>query len=63
LSVYNVVFRYYRASATAGFLIAPSALWISVAAFLVYTIWKINPGPDGKCEPMLPRKQAELQEA
>eukprot|EP00227_Mantoniella_beaufortii_P014081 CAMPEP_0197590114 /NCGR_PEP_ID=MMETSP1326-20131121/10810_1 /TAXON_ID=1155430 /ORGANISM="Genus nov. species nov., Strain RCC2288" /LENGTH=348 /DNA_ID=CAMNT_0043155115 /DNA_START=15 /DNA_END=1061 /DNA_ORIENTATION=- len=57
LSVYNVVWQYYGASATAGYIIAPSALWISVAAFLVYTIWKINPGPDGVCEPLLPRKQ------
>jgi tryptophan-rich sensory protein len=41
---------------TAGFLIAPSAVWISVAAFLVYSIWKINPGADGELELLLPRQ-------
>jgi hypothetical protein len=33
-----------------------SAVWISVATFLVYTIWRINPRPDGVLEPLLPRK-------
>lgn len=55
-SVYNVVFQYYNVVPTAGYLIAPSAVWISVATFLVYTIWRINPGPDGELEPLLPRK-------
>ena len=40
----------------AGYLIAPSAVWISVATFLVYTIWRINPRPDGELEPLLPMK-------
>lgn len=56
LSVYNVVFQYYSVLPTAGFLIAPSAVWISVATFLVYSIWKLNPAPDGELEPLLPRK-------
>jgi len=56
LSVYNVVFQFYRVLPTAGFLIAPSAVWISVAAFLVYSIWKINPGADGELELLLPRQ-------
>lgn len=56
VSVYNVVFQYYAASTTAGYLIAPSAAWISIATFLVYTIWRINPRSDGELEPLLPRK-------
>jgi len=32
-----------------------------VAAFLVYTIWKINPGPDGVREPLLPLKGLAVQ--
>lgn len=55
ISVYNVVFQYYAASTIAGYLIAPSAVWISIATFLVYTIWRINPRSDGELEPLLPR--------
>jgi benzodiazapine receptor len=46
LSVYNLVFQYFKVSQTAGALIAPSAVWISIATVLVWTIWKINPGTD-----------------
>jgi len=54
LSVYNVVFQYLRVDRTAGFLIAPSAVWISVATVLVWTIWNINPREDGTREPLAP---------
>jgi benzodiazapine receptor len=56
LSVYNLVFQYFKVSQTAGALIAPSAVWISIATVLVWTIWKINPGADGKPEPLAPMK-------
>lgn len=54
LSVYVVVFQYLRVDRTAGFLIAPSAVWISVATVLVWTIWNINPREDGTREPLAP---------
>ena len=54
LSVYNVVFQYLRVDRTAGILIAPSAVWISVATVLVWTIWNINPRADGTREPLAP---------
>ena len=54
LSVYNVVFQYLRVDRTAGILIAPSAVWISVATVLVWTIWNINPREDGTREPLAP---------
>ena len=46
LSVYNVVFQYLRVDRTAGLLIAPSAVWITVATALVWTIWTLNPRAD-----------------
>ena len=53
LSVYAVVFCYAKTSAVAGYVIAPSALWITIAAVLVTTIWKMNPKPDGTLEPLV----------
>ena len=54
LSVVNVVVQYLRVDRTAGLLIAPSAVWISVATALVWTIWNINPRADGTREPLAP---------
>ena len=56
-SVYAVVAKYYAVAPKAGVMIAPSAVWISVATVLVWTIWKINPGEDGEREPLLPTKE------
>ena len=60
-SVYNVVYQYWSVSVKAGVLIAPSAVWISVATLLVYTIWKINPRADGTREPLWPMKPALIE--
>ena len=57
-SVYNVVYQYWSVTPKAGVLIAPSAVWITVATVLVYTIWKINPREDGTREPLWPMKPA-----
>ena len=54
LSVYNVVFQYLRVDRTAGLLITPSAVWITVATALVWTIWTLNPRADGTREPLAP---------
>jgi len=51
LSVIGVDYLYFQTQTLAGALLAPSCLWITIATFLVYTIWGLN----GK-EPMLPMK-------
>lgn len=50
-SVYHAIFRYSQVSATAGKVLAPSGVWLSVATVLIWTIWDMN----GR-EPFLPRK-------
>lgn len=63
LSVYNVVLQYWKVTPNAGYLIAPSAVWISVATVLVWTIWRINPRPDGSREPLFPTRPKVAAEA
>lgn len=41
-SVILVDTLYFQLSTTAGAILAPSCIWISVASFLVYSIWKLN---------------------
>ena len=50
-SVYAAVATYYAVLPTAGLLLAPSALWISIASVLTWTIWDMNDR-----EPLLPRQ-------
>jgi len=42
VSVYAAVYFFYDVSPLAGLILAPSALWISVACFLTMEIWKLN---------------------
>ena len=42
LSVIVTVFKYYETLPLAGKLLAPSAVWLSVASLLVFTIWRLN---------------------
>ena len=51
-SVYAAVGTYYRAAPLAGKLLAPSAVWISIASVLTWTIWSINEPR----EPLLPKQ-------
>ena len=51
MSVVGVVYAYWKTAPLAGFVLAPSAVWITVASFLVYSIWDLN----GR-EPMMPMK-------
>jgi translocator protein len=44
-SAVAVVAAYWAVDPLAGQLIAPSAVWISVAAYLIYSIWDINDRP------------------
>ena len=47
-SVLNVVRSYNEVSPLAACIIAPSALWLTVATALVWTIWRINYTAQGK---------------
>ena len=41
-SVLYAVNAYFHVSQLAGFILAPSAVWLSIATFLVYSIWQLN---------------------
>lgn len=41
-SVLYTTYQYYLARPLAGLILAPSAVWLSVASFLVYSIWQLN---------------------
>jgi len=41
-SVWNAIVRYHRVLPSAGQILAPSGLWISVATVLTFGIWRIN---------------------
>lgn len=47
-SVLNVVRTYHDVSPLAARIIAPSAVWLTVATVLVWTIWRINYAAQGK---------------
>lgn len=55
-SVYNMVFQYYRTLPLAGKIIAPSAVWLTVATCLVFSIWRLNSEKFGR-PPLLPSKE------
>lgn len=46
-----VAAAYYSTDATAGYVIAPSAVWIGIASALIISIWDLN----GR-EPLVPLK-------
>lgn len=50
-SVYFAIYTYFGVLPLAGKLLAPSAVWISIASVLTWTIWSMN----GK-EALLPRE-------
>jgi benzodiazapine receptor len=52
LSVIAVTFFYWQTVPKAGILLAPSAIWISIASVLVYSIWQLN-----GAEPLYPLKR------
>mmetsp|Transcript_33087 Transcript_33087/g.43559 ORF Transcript_33087/g.43559 Transcript_33087/m.43559 type:complete len:293 (+) Transcript_33087:43-921(+) len=55
MSVYYLVFTYFNTSTLAGYIIAPSAVWLSVATLLVTTLWRLN--SEGiEDEPLYPYK-------
>jgi len=54
-SAYNVVYQYYKVVPTAGYVIAPLAVWLTIATTLVWGIWCINT-PREPLYPTKPRK-------
>ena len=54
-SVYKAVLTFYAAAPLAGLLLAPSAVWISIASVLTWTIWSINTPR----QPLLPRQDGK----
>ena len=51
-SVYYAVYTFFLVKPLAGALLAPSAVWITIASVLTWTIWKINTPR----EPLLPKQ-------
>ncbi|KAJ1439663.1 TspO/MBR family-domain-containing protein [Ochromonadaceae sp. CCMP2298] len=41
-SVYYTTYQYYKTLPTAGYVLAPSCVWITIASALVWTIYRIN---------------------
>jgi benzodiazapine receptor len=41
-SVMYTVYKYYKTLPLAGYILAPSALWLTVASYLVFSIWRLN---------------------
>jgi tryptophan-rich sensory protein len=42
LSVLIATQQYYQISPKAAYVLAPSAIWLSIANFLVFSIWRLN---------------------
>lgn len=55
LSALIVTIFYWQTNSTAGMILAPSCIWLTVAAVLVFSIWQLN----GK-EPLYPLKRAVI---
>lgn len=56
LSAWNCVRVFLETSQTAGFLLVPMAVWLSIAPVLVTNIWFINTDEDGRKMPLFPVK-------
>ena len=56
LSVFAVTWIYGQTLPIAGWILFPSCIWLTIASFLVYSIWQLN----GK-EPMYPLKLDDRQ--
>lgn len=57
-SSYNVVAQYYKVIPTAGYMIAPLAVWLTIASVLVWNIWLINDK-----QPLYPTKPRKFANA
>ena len=45
-SLLKTISEYHKARPAAALVLAPSAVWITVASFLVFSIWRLNSTPD-----------------
>jgi benzodiazapine receptor len=41
-SVYNATYLYFKTLPVAGKILAPSSVWLTIATFLIYSIWRLN---------------------
>lgn len=41
-SVWNAIYRYYQVVPKAGYVLAPSGVWITIATVLTFSIWRLN---------------------
>lgn len=48
LSLAYTVYQYYLIKPIASFILLPSLIWISIASFLIYSIYKLNYDDYGK---------------
>ena len=53
-SVFNALYQFYNVRPLAGLVLAPSALWLSIATVLTWSIWSLNGRP-----PLIPRKDGQ----
>lgn len=44
-AVFAMMVAFWDARTLAGLLVVPYVLWVGFAAFLTYTIWRLNPDP------------------
>mmetsp|Transcript_3962 Transcript_3962/g.4043 ORF Transcript_3962/g.4043 Transcript_3962/m.4043 type:complete len:299 (-) Transcript_3962:264-1160(-) len=42
MSIYATIYEYWETLPLAGYILAPSGVWITIATFLIFTIWRIN---------------------
>ncbi|GAX81709.1 hypothetical protein CEUSTIGMA_g9137.t1 [Chlamydomonas eustigma] len=53
-----VTASYFMVDKTAGMVLSPMCLWLTIASALVYSIWCINPREDGQKQPLFPVREA-----
>jgi benzodiazapine receptor len=55
-SAIGVTAAYYQADLSAGLLLSPSVVWLTIASVLVTDIWRINVDANGDRMPLVPVK-------
>lgn len=57
-----VTATYYMADPQAGMILSPSCLWLTVASFLVLSIWSLNEDENGYRMPIIPTKKVWVEQ-
>lgn len=61
LSKAHAAYRYYQVVPAAGKLLAVPLVWLTIASTLITATWRLNPGDDGKCDPLYPIKGGKAE--